>query len=147
MPLFLFLPGFSRQTGLHHGLRQVLQPGFLHQTGLIPQGYLPSTGGERRCGLGATFFKSPDFVLSCWAEWSCHLPILHFQSRCLQLYLLCGGVCVFFGTVFQTRGLLENITRQCGLPWRFTRSELRERAMLHFNRTKIQYLIELHYRQ
>jgi len=55
MPRFLFHPGFSRQTGLHHCLPQVLQPGFLHQTGLLPQGNLPSTGGKRRCGLDGSY--------------------------------------------------------------------------------------------
>lgn len=44
--VFFFSPGFSRQTGLHHCLPQVLQPGLLHQAGLLPQSHLPGAGGE-----------------------------------------------------------------------------------------------------
>lgn len=55
MPRFLFSsPGFSRQTGLHHCLPQVLQPGFLHQAGLLPQGHLPGAGGTCQGVLAAT---------------------------------------------------------------------------------------------
>ncbi len=43
-----FSSGFCRQTGLHHGLPQVLQPGFLHQAGLLPQSHLPGAGGNVR---------------------------------------------------------------------------------------------------
>lgn len=45
-------PGLGRQTGLHHGFPQVLQPGFLHQAGLVPPGHLPGAGGERRGAYG-----------------------------------------------------------------------------------------------
>lgn len=49
LPVFHLLPmmtGFSGQTRLYHGLPKVLQPGVLHQVGLLPQGYFPSSGGE-----------------------------------------------------------------------------------------------------
>lgn len=42
----MFSPGFCRQAGLHHRLPKVLQPGVLHQAGLLPQSHLPGIRGE-----------------------------------------------------------------------------------------------------
>lgn len=47
-------PGFCRQAGLAHRLPQVLQPGVLHQAGLVPQGGVPGAGGQCQGWLSAT---------------------------------------------------------------------------------------------
>lgn len=72
---FFFLsPGFSRQTGLHHCLPQVLQPGLLHQAGLLPQSHLPGAGGECPARIRCVF-NQPIRKFSCWMSQKIKKPL------------------------------------------------------------------------
>lgn len=69
--VMLLSPGLSRQTGLHHCFPQVLQSGFLHQAGLLPQGYLPSSGGKHSHQALPVLFLHCSASLLCFHEFTC----------------------------------------------------------------------------
>lgn len=68
-----FCLGFRRQTGLHHCLSEVLQPGVLHQTGLLPQGHLPGSGGQ-----------NPLFICIIIESSNCTLQTSKKSSNCIS---------------------------------------------------------------